>query len=365
MKLLSSNTNPIFNWFFHTFWMILLITSIAGCKVESPVSSSPTEINPPQNKTKPSKNGTAVLSSPNWIAMLNLVTNTIDVYDPNDTDWNDAGSKLMSWAPTTGRGYTSAEVSAWGDVMDVKLRNIGGVDVWVTYAGGLVTTVTKSTGNKRWARIIGIPMAAHSVELLPNGCVAVAGKNDNKVYLYSTTTSNFASFPLDVARATLWDPTLDRLWVTGMIGSTHVMTALIVGGTAASPTLTEDLTRRKTLPGCCGHDISPVYGDPNKLFLAENKNYTYDKTTKLFAPAPGAVNQLLHVKSIGNMTTGEIVTLQTDAYMVPTPNPTCSGFNDWSSCWAYVYSSSGVFLYKRYVSGNCFYKARIWNPNYQ
>nr|WP_121273673.1 hypothetical protein [Pedobacter schmidteae] len=343
---------------------ITLFLSIA-LLITACVKSGPEKQSETVSSSSNNSDMVTILSDPDWIAMLNLVNNTIDVYDPDDANWNDAGSKLMSWKPTTARGYSTAEVNAWGDVMDVKLRTLNGVDVWVTYAGGLVTTVTKSTGNKRWARIIGVSMAAHAVEVLPNGCVAVAGKNDNKVYLYSTTTSNYASFNLNVARATLWDPLLNRLWVTGKIGTTHVMTALIVGGTAASPTLSEDVSRRVTLPGCCGHDISPFYGDTNKLLVAEDKNYSFNKTTKVFTPLPSAIHNSMHVKSIGNLTNGQIVVLRADSFATPRPVPSCENFNSWSSCYAYFYSATGALVASRYVSNNCFYKARVWNPNYQ
>jgi len=313
-----------------------------------------------------------------WIATTNQDSDhQIEVYDPAVYDWNTAAALKWSWKPTTAKGYSSSEVSLWDDPTDVKLRNttvFSGTSQAIVTSGGIMATIAAyPSGAREW--IIGFHQytGVHSVELLPNGNIAVAAAGTtgqpygNWIRGYSSSQAppnhaNYDQFNLTSAHAVLWDPSINRLWVTGYMPgiSKHVLTALIVGGTAANPTLTEDTTRRSILPGAWGHDVYPYYYDNNKLWVSMNTDfnnggvYLYDKTTKTFTTAPGASNRDF-VKSIGNQPSGQIVEAR------PRPNPSTG----WVTDTVDFYSPAGALNAQRAVTGAKFYKARVFDPDYQ
>ena len=361
---------------------IALATAYMACKQEMTVRDKPA------GRLQDSKASLMqALSTPCgcWIATTNQNSNhRIEVYDPAVFNWDTPAALKWSWKPATANGYSSYEVSLWDNPTDVKLRNttvFSGTSQAIAASGGILATIAAyPSGARKW--IIGFAphTGVHSVELLPNGNIAVAAAGEtgytvgNWIRVYSSSQAapndtNYDQFNLASAHATLWDPSLNRLWVTGYLKvrragkpdtNMHVLTPLIVGGTAANPTLTEDSVRRSVLPGAWGHDVYPVYYDNNKLWVTMNTDfhnggaYIYDKTTKLFTAAPGASNRDF-VKSIGNQPSGQIVETR------PRPNP-ASG---WVTDTVDFYAPSGALNAQRAVTGAKFYKARVFDPDYQ
>lgn len=91
------------------------------------------------------------------------------------------------------------------------------------------------------------------------------------VKVFSTSSSNVATYSLPGAHGVVWDNELHRLWV---VGDTK-LTALIIGGTRSAPTIKEDEARAKTIPGN-GHDLSRFEGNDNKLWVTNSNNvYIY------------------------------------------------------------------------------------------
>jgi hypothetical protein len=260
-----------------------------------------------------------------WVAVTNKATNCIEIYDPQGyADWSVAGAKKWSWKPTTALGYTSAEVDKWnngspvGNPMDHKIRNntywAGSTQVAAS-VGGEIATVCRLTGGtkgqKLWATNTGANSYPHSIEVLPNGNVAVActfSGNGGWVRVYNTGGSNYAQFNLNWAHGVLWDPANSVLWVAGdlpAIGS--VVTALVVGGDKDTPTLTEDTARRSVTPTGGVHDISAYFYDTDLLWVTTKYGvYKYRKSTKTFTASPGASFRN-NVKAISNQGIGQIV----------------------------------------------------------
>lgn len=317
-----------------------------------------------------------------WVGCCNQQNNTIEAYDPAVYDWNSASALKWSFKPSTSRGYSDYEISLWnGGPAALKLRNTnafsGTAQAIVTAAGQLATIAAYPSGNKIWVMGYAASPAVsiHSAELLPNGNIALASADRNWVRVYSSSQpvpnhDTFAEFPLGSAHAVLWDPTYNRLWVTGWLPIhsanywdplNQVLTALVVGGTAAVPTLSEDSTMRVVLPGKYGHDVYPVYYDVNKLWVSLNVDnadntkgvYMYDKVSKTFSAVPGAANRNF-VKSIGNQPSGQIVELR--------PKDPVNG---WVNDTVSFYNSDGSFHTVRVKTGAAFYKARVFNPDYQ
>lgn len=300
----------------------------------------------------------------NDIMCTNNASNKLEVYNYGDANWNDAGSQRWSWMPTTALGYTSSEISLWtggdptGDPMDAK-RQL--TTVWpdcsevLVAVGGQIATIAKYTttgtrGAKIWAKNCGAGSYPHAIELLPNGNVAVAASHGDWVKIFSTSSSNVATYSLPGAHGVVWDSKLWRLWV---VGDTKI-TALIIGGTRGTPTVTEDAARAKTIPGN-GHDLSRYEGDDNKLWVTNSGSvYIFDKTTKTLTNAPGAAYRSA-VKAVSNNNAAS-------GYMIveTKPNNANCTLNTWCTPFVDFYNSSGTLLASRKRDGAAFYKADVW-----
>jgi hypothetical protein len=172
----------------------------------------------------------------------------------------------------------------------------------------------------------------------------------------------------------LWDPTYNVLWVTGWKNivsnssadlANHILTALTVTGTAADPHLQEVTDHRSTLPSFYGHDIQPYTGDVNKLWVSTNGGvYVYDKTTKLFTPAPANIGNRTFVKGISNQPSGIVVLTRPDSIKSPVPGEP-STLNSWTTSYVDFYSAAGSFQSSGHRNGAAWYKGRIWTPDYQ
>ncbi|GAB3907019.1 DUF6528 family protein [Mucilaginibacter boryungensis] len=358
--------------------LAVLIVVVTGCKKEHKIadSGSGQQVKSPNLSIESTTCGC-------WIGAVNQANNAVEVYDPAVYYWNTAPALKWSFTPTTALGYSStAEIPLWGGPTDVKLRNVNaftGTSQAIATAGGRLATIAAyPSGNKIWT--MGFSTAdpqveIHSVELLPNGNIALASAGRNWVRVYSSSQpvpnhDHYAEFSLGSAHAVLWDPSINRLWVIGWLpihsanywdALNQVITALQVTGTAANPVLTEDTNYRAVLPGKYGHEISPYYYDNNKLWVAvqvdntDNSKgvYIFDKTTKTFTPVSGAANRNF-VKGIGNQPSGQIVEIRPQ-------NAGGTGESSWQNDTVNFYNPAAT----RIVPGAKFYKIRVFDPDYQ
>jgi len=311
-----------------------------------------------------------------FIGCCNMANSKIEVYDSQYyTSFDQSGSLKWSWAPTTALGFTSTEISAWAHPYSVKRRmsSVWSGSTQVVAAAsrdGLCTIcrfVGGTVGQKLWAKNVGSGVYPHGIEILPNGNVAIAGRKNGaggwiRVYTSSQgpSSGNYAQYNLDWAHEVLWDPAYNRLWAIGEVpgGPTDILVALIVGGTAAAPTLTEDLSMRAILPSTGGHDIAAFYYDVDKLWITDHNGvYIYDKTTKTFTNSPGASFRT-DVKGISNQPIGHIVQAK--------PNNTLCTLNTWCTIKAEFWDgTTGAWLYNRTRTGAAFYKCKVWWYAYQ
>ncbi len=106
---------------------------------------------------------------------------------------------------------------------------------------------------------------AHSIDLLPDGNVAVAASTGGYVRLYAASlgarATRHAQAPLAGAHGVHWDPRTRLLWALG----SRELVALRVGGTPADPELS--VARRVALPTRGGHDLAPVLTRPGRLWV--------------------------------------------------------------------------------------------------
>lgn len=289
------------------------------------------------------------------IAVTDQGSRRILVFDPAGKDWNASEALKWSWAPNASNGFAD-EPQGWGLPSDVKLRKnaaLGGESMIVCDSYGLAAIVPYPAGNARqWSQTI--PGNLHAVELLPDGNLAIAASTGGWVRLYASSqgpnAAQHAHYDLPGAHGVLWDPRERVLWAVG----DEWLVALRVGGTASEPELAEDAERKFRLPTLWGHDLYPVYGDPDKLWVTTNTAvYQFSKSAQAFLTTYAGADEInrAHVKGIGNRRSGQVALTA----------PRNGGLYAWTTDTVHTYHPNGSFS----LEGGAFYKARIWSAEYQ
>ncbi|MCU6711872.1 DUF6528 family protein [Paenibacillus sp. J5C_2022] len=309
-----------------------------------------------------------VVSSMNWMGNARANTTVPDsyvavadqgsggritLYDPLATDWNQSSAVKWSWYPNASNGFVDNQ-PGWGYPSGVKLREncvYGGKWMVVVDSNGFAGIIPYPAGNsKKWSQVI--PGNLHSIELLPDGNVAIAASNGGWVRIYTSSqavdSSTYVQYDLPGGHGVLWDPENELLWA---LGNDHLV-SLRITGTASAPVITE--VDKITLPTRWGHDLSPVYGDTDRLWVSSgSKVYQFTKSTKIWSEtyAGSSDANRAHVKAHGNQPSGQIVRAV----------PKDGGVHPWTT------DTVDFFLpnTSRTVTGGGFYKARIWNSDYQ
>ncbi|MFE5323657.1 DUF6528 family protein [Paenibacillus sp. NPDC056579] len=294
------------------------------------------------------------------IAVSDQASKKILVMDPAASDWNSPSAVKWSWAPSGTNGFAEF-TSFWGLPTEARVRDsqfFGGKVMLVTDSRGLAAAIPYPAGNfKYWAANVG--GNPHAAEILPNGNIAVAASTGGWVRVYTSSQSChsevYAEYKLTSAHGVLWDPEKEILWTLG----NSAIVGLKVGGTAAAPTLQEHV--RLNVSSLNGHDIQPVYGDTDRLWVASGgKVYQYVKSTNsldLTYSGAGSISRD-GVKAVGNQLSGQVVETVTDT--AKTPKGGCT-LNTWCTDSVDMFMPDAI----KTRTGAAFYKARIMNPNYQ
>ncbi|TZF83146.1 hypothetical protein FW774_12665 [Pedobacter sp. BS3] len=305
-------------------------------------------------------------ASDDWVWITN--EQQVEVFNPATTTWN--GSPIWQWKPEAAKSYTPYAISKWDGATDFKLRNVtrwGGNCFVSCSVQGLATIATYPSGTKQWAYSVGNKVYPHSVELLPDGNIAVAAAAGNWVKVYTSSTTHVddttnCKFNLIGAHSVLWDPTISRLWCIG----NDYLKALIVGGTSSAPTLTEDINYTVSLSASAtiyGHDISPDLNDHNIIWFSTNHGvYSYNKSTHTVATAPGSLGGKWFVKGISRQNSGIFVVTQADSFKSPFPSGGIDNNND--TRWVDFYTQAGAFSYSRTRTNAVIYKGKLFRSSY-
>ncbi|HJD81585.1 DUF6528 family protein [Kitasatospora aureofaciens] len=254
------------------------------------------------------------------------------------------------WSWSADRAADVADLSparSWSNPDEAKSRILRGRRYLLTTAGGgLAAVVDTATGRTRWAADLGPRANPHSIELLPDGNVAVVASSGwVRVYAASQgpRATAYTEFGLPGAHGVALDGRSGLLWALGG----GALVALRVGGTPAAPTLTA--VRTVPLPDGGGHDLSPVRAAPGRFWLSTLRGlWQYDPAADRFTPVrladPAAERD---VKSIGDEPgTGRLLTVAPD-HKAP-----C----DWCTSVIRLHRPEGV----RILRGTLLYKARWW-----
>ncbi|MBK1788203.1 DUF6528 family protein [Prauserella cavernicola] len=231
---------------------------------------------------------------------------------PADQDAWTAREFSWSWAPGDDNGLGDL-ADAWTNPDEAKLSERDGRRYLLTTAsGGFAAVVPYPQGTGAyWAADVDGANNPHSIELLPDGNVAVAASTGGWLRVYTASqgsrSTHYAEYPLEGGHGAVWDERRGVLWALG----THDLVALRVGGTPAEPELTAE--RVVPLPSTGGHDLQPVPGRPHQLWVTtESEVLLFDKARGTFSrnyPGAGAISRE-HVKSVTtHPRTGQVLTV--------------------------------------------------------
>ncbi len=216
----------------------------------------------------------------------------------------------------------------WGDVVLV-VASAGFTGV-IAYPSGDLLFRTHGSGN------------LHSIELLPDGRLVTVASDGNAVRIYTdvdTYTELYADFPHGV----LYDPERGWMWVLAR----HSLVAYDIND-FSSPVQTFPFPDNMVE----GHDLAPVYGDTNRLFLTVLSGaFVYDKTTNTACPFSPCKRE--HIKGIGNLP-------HTDTVFCVTPN---NYHKPWCANVIYRYDNNNETAIP--MPDMAIYKLRVFSDTYQ
>ncbi|MBQ5820623.1 MAG: hypothetical protein IIW31_05255 [Clostridia bacterium] len=221
---------------------VLLGMTCVGC--------APPQLGQPSDDSDPTK------AEPKKVLITDQQGRALSIYDLNVTDWS-----KPEWTWTTEhKNFTNVSGAKYRYDPHSKMDVIafccsGGYCGIISYPlGEVIAYVDNAGGNP------------HSVEVLPDGALVVAASTGSYVRIYDTTfygdvSKKYTQIYFPDAHGVLWDPVEEVLWVAGTnrlwgytVSADHTMT------------LRDDL--KYHLPDGGAHDLQPVYGQPDCLWVS-------------------------------------------------------------------------------------------------
>jgi hypothetical protein len=159
--------------------------------------------------------------------------------------------------------------------------------------------------------------------------------------------------PLVQAHGVLWDEERDLVWAIGW----DILTAYRVQiNEDGSLTVTEDENLRTTLPSTGAHDLAPVYGSENELWIStHDKVYRFNTETMSISTDYEGYEQIsvANIKGIGNFDDGTTVYIYPDG-----------AYAQWTSKSIYLVKPGSQAADKITSETSHFYKIRVWDSRY-
>ncbi|MFI9274954.1 DUF6528 family protein [Kitasatospora sp. NPDC052896] len=278
------------------------------------------------------------------IVAVDQGSRSVVVLDPSGDD----AKVRWSWSADQDPGLADLRpATSWTNPSEAKSRQLDGQRYLLTAAsGGLAAVVAYPTAEVHWATNAG-DGNVHSLELLPDGNVAVVASTAGWLRLYAASqgprADHFVEYPLDGAHGVHFDPTSGLLWAVG----DRELTAYEVSGPAAAPGLTK--VRTTALPEGDGHDLGPVLSSPGRLWVTTGRHvWQYAPAQNTFTPVRLSNAEADEdVKSVGDdPRTGRILAI----------TPAEGGACDWCTSVLTFYRRDAT----RTLNGTQLYKARWW-----
>lgn len=282
---------------------------------------------------------------PYLVALTNQGNSHLEVYDISDGKLDDSSlvwSCKMPYYNIAGTKFRHSEEH--GDVALAVCGN--GYGCMVSYPEGKLIWSTEAAANN-----------PHSIELMPNGVIAIASSTGGEVRFFTTDkkTSRTASatVALEDAHGVLWDDEKQILWAIART----VLTAYRVTLDGGKVTVTEQTNLRATIPSDYAHDLAPVYGSPNELWITTGSHvYRFNKISKTFTTdyEGHEVLDRSGIKGIGNFDDGSIVYIYPDG-----------AYKSWTSKSAFFLKNGTAASETLTSADGHFYKIRVWDTRYQ
>lgn len=283
--------------------------------------------------------------TPRLIALTNQGDSQLEVYDISDSTLD---KSALVWAyKLPYENIAGAKLRYSKTYGDVALAVCGSsYGCMVSYPEGKLLWSTNSAAKN-----------PHSIELMPNGVIAIASSDGDEVRFFTPSGEEpVAAKSLEDAHGVLWDEKNQVLWAVGG----NVLTAYnVVLNADGSVSVTEDANRSITIPAHSAHDLAPVYGNTDELWITCGSNvFRFNKTSRKFYTnyVGNRTINVTSVKGIGNFDDGSVVFIYPDGE-----------YRNWTSS-SIVFSkySDGVMLSEvlKSLTGH-FYKVRVWDSRYQ
>lgn len=297
---------------------------------------------------------TALHPGAELIAAADQLNDRVVVFDAAYRDWDDPDAVVWEYYP---------EKESFAAASDVKFRRntCFGCDAVIMNASCGYAAAVRFPDGKLLFETENTAQNVHACELTPHGFFAVASSTGCEVRVFSTALGDGAYSTVHLAHAhgVLWDPSLDRLW---MLGLDRLLAFRVGTGDDGLPVLEEDEALRCMIPeeDTCGHDLYPVCGDPDRLWVTAGLVYQYSKREKkMLLDYPGAQRAVARgVKSMGNMP-GSGTLVRT------VPNGMLYSWNT-DTVDLFVPMPDGQYRHEvRLCHSGAFYKARAWYGEYQ
>jgi hypothetical protein len=277
------------------------------------------------------------------VALTNQGNSHLEVYDISEGKLDESSlvwSFKMPYYNIAGTKFRHSE--KYGDVALAVCGNSYGC--MVSYPEGKLLWRTEAAASN-----------PHSIELMPNGVIAIASSSGGEVRFFTTdknlSRTASASVALEDAHGVLWDDEKQVLWAIGRT----TLTAYRVALDGSKVTVTEQTDLRATIPSDWSHDLAPVYGNKDALLVTTGTHvYQFDKSTKTFRTdyAGHEVLDRKDIKGVGNFDDGSFAFIYPDG-----------AFKTWTSQTA-IFLKGGKELSLASTNGH-FYKIRVWDTRYQ
>ena len=282
------------------------------------------------------------------VALTNQGEQHLQVYDIS-TGKLDAGTLVWSYKMPY-YNIAGAKLRHSETYGDVALSVCGsGYGCMISYPAGELLWSTNMAANN-----------PHSIELMPNGVIAIASSTGAEIRFFTTTEKVAkkiaARVTLEDAHGVLWDDENQILWA---IGRTVLTAYEVVLNADGSVTVTEDTSRRATIPSDHAHDLAPVYGNADALWITTGSHvYQFNKKSKTFSTDYAGHETLDRsgIKGVGNFDDGSMIYIYPDG-----------AFQSWTSRSMGLLRNVGGSIANEVLTSETghFYKVRVWDARYQ
>ncbi|WP_207515066.1 DUF6528 family protein [Longitalea luteola] len=220
----------------------------------------------------------------------------VDVANGNNVTWE--------WKPTASYAMIRSGAQGWFSNLSEAKLVYSGKYILATASGGGVAIINISTKKAIWYDYAG--GNTHSAELLPNGNVVTASSTGGYLLIFTVDSyindesKQGGKVIFEDVHNVVWDNATKLLWAAGK----DKIKAFSYNNSCSSPALT--LKKTYTMPQGNAHDLFPVYGSTNELWLSNSNHvYRFNVSTGAFTLIKNSAGaNIAKVKSISSGPSG-------------------------------------------------------------